>query len=70
MLTTIAIGTLAALAVFAALIYVLAEISFRAVYAQACDAMRKIETPARARYAMRVPVSETLPTLKGKIRHA
>lgn len=61
---TIVLGALLAFAVFALVIWALAECAFRAEYAQACNAMRKIE----ARAIVRVPVSTILPTVKGKVR--
>lgn len=53
---------LAMIAGFLGGLWALAEISFRQEYAQAVDAMRKIE----ARAIVRVPVTTTLPTMKGK----
>lgn len=66
MATTIALGVLISIAVFALVIVALAECAFRAEYAQAVNAMRKIE----ARAIVRVPVSTILPTVKGKVRNA
>lgn len=67
MVATIVLGALLAFAVFALVVWVLAEVSFRKEYTRVCHEAQGIELSARIRYAARLTYSESATTIKGKI---